>query len=96
MYKRHSPWSNTTILYNKILDIQTKRNIAKDPMDEEVVIPQHFDGRPDLFSYEKYGTAKYWWIFAARNPDTIQDPINDFKAGVTIRVPKKTNIERMG
>jgi len=96
MYKKHSPWSNTTILYDRILDIQKRRYIKKDPLDEEILIPQQYDGRPDLFSYEKYGTSKYWWIFSARNPDTIQDPINDFKAGTMIRVPQKKNIERMG
>lgn len=96
MYKSHSPWSKTPIINNKVLDIQRKRFIINDPLDEEVVIPQQYDRRPDRYSFEKYGTAKYWWIFSQRNPDTIQDPINDFKAGTVIRVPQKKNIERMG
>lgn len=95
MYKPHSPWSKTSILYGKVLDIQKKRYLAKDPLDEEVSIPQHMDRRPDLMSYEKYGTAKYWWVFAHRNPDLIIDPINDFVAGTTIRIPSRKNLDKM-
>jgi hypothetical protein len=95
MYKSHSPWSKTSILYGRVLDIQTKRNLFRDPLDEYVSIPQQFDKRPDLFSFEKYGTAKYWWIFAQRNPDDIIDPIDDFTAGKKIYVPNRTNIDKM-
>jgi len=95
MYKSHSPWSRTSVISNRILDIQRKRFLFKDPLDEEAVIPQYMDRRPDLMSFEKYGTAKYWWIFAHRNADTIIDPINDFSAGKTIRIPKRENIDKM-
>jgi len=42
-----------------------------------------------------YDTAKYWWIFATRNPDIIIDPIRDFSAGTEIRIPSKDNIANM-
>jgi hypothetical protein len=95
MYKSHSPWSKTSVLYGRVLDIQKKRNLFRDPMNEFIPIPQEFDKRPDLFSFEKYGTAKYWWIFAQRNPDDIIDPINDFTAGKYIYVPSRSNIDKM-
>lgn len=95
MYKSNSPWSKTSILYGKILDIQNKRVLYKDPLDPEVKIPQQYNLRPDLYSYEVYGTSKYWWVFAHRNPDTIQDPINDFTTGTVIRVPQKSNLDKM-
>lgn len=79
----------------RVLDMQNKRYLFKDPLDEEVEIPQHMDRRPDLMSYEQYGTAKYWWIFAHRNADSIIDPINDFVAGKVIRVPRRANIDKM-
>lgn len=79
----------------RILDMQSKRYLFKDPLDEEIAIPQHMDRRPDLMSYEKYGTAKYWWIFAHRNADIIIDPINDFTAGKVIRIPRRSNIDKM-
>ena len=49
--------------------------------------------RPDLCSYELYGTSKYWWIFAKRNPDIIEDPIRDFTVGTRIRIPSKASID---
>ena len=82
-------------MHGKILDIQKKRRLLRDPLDEYVAIPQQFDKRPDLFSFEKYGTAKYWWIFAQRNPDLIEDPINDFTVGKKIYVPSRSNIDKM-
>ena len=61
----------------------------------KITIPQIYDRRPDLYSFEVYGTAKYWWVFAQRNPDIIEDPINDFTTGKKIYVPKRENIDRM-
>lgn len=95
MYKENSPWNKTSIIDNTVLDIINKRILFADPNDEVYVIPQEFDERPDLCSYEKYGTAKYWWIFAARNSNDIEDPIRDFSAGKTIRIPTIENIENM-
>jgi len=34
-----------------------------------------------------------WWVFAARNPDVIQDPIFDLNAGVQIYIPKITTLK---
>ncbi len=42
-----------------------------------------------------YGTAKYWWVFAHRNPDIIIDPIRGFSAGTIIKIPSKDNISKM-
>ena len=95
MYKKNSPWSKTNIIDNTILDVITFRNLYPDPYDIEYTIPAEFDERPDLCSYEMYGTAKYWWIFAARNPNNIIDPIRDFSAGIKIRIPNIDNISNM-
>ena len=48
--------------------------------------------RPDLLSHKLFGSVKYWWVFAVRNPDKIIDPIQDFKAGCVIKIPKLENI----
>lgn len=96
MYKKNSPWVKTRIVDNTILDIQNPRYLFRDPMDEEYVIEQRYHLRPDLYSYYKYGTSKYWWIFAQRNPNELIDPINDFVVGKKIKVPTKKNIDIMG
>jgi len=95
MYKNNSPWSKTNIIDDSILDLITFRNLYPDPFDEVYTIPTEFDERPDLCSYQMYGTAKYWWIFAARNPNDIIDPIRDFSAGIKIRIPNIDNISNM-
>ena len=95
MYKEESPWNRTAIIDDTVLDIMKKRFIYKDPYDESYTIPQEFDERPDLCSYKIYGTAKYWWIFAHRNPNLITDPIRGFSAGTIIKIPSKENINRI-
>jgi len=95
MYEKHSPWFKTPTVDKTILDLQVPRYIYEDPLDEVYVIEQKYDKRPDLFSYDRYGTSKYWWIFAQRNKNTIKDPVFDFTAGTTIRVPSADNISRM-
>jgi hypothetical protein len=45
-------------------------------------------------AFDLYGDANLWWVFAARNPNVIRDPIFDFLPGVRIYIPKKTTIDR--
>lgn len=76
-----------TPVKNWYLDLWAPRDVPKSDFDEIVIIPPEFDQRPDLLSYQKYGTPRLWWVFAIRNPDLIIDPINDFVAGLEIFVP---------
>ena len=95
MYKKNSPWSKTNIIDDTVLDLITHRSLYPDPYDVIYTIPAKYEERPDLCSYEMYGTAKYWWIFAARNPNDLIDPIRDFSAGIKIFIPNKDNISNM-
>jgi prophage DNA circulation protein len=45
-----------------------------------------------LLAYDLYGDSALWWVFAMRNPNTIQDPVFDFLPGTTIFIPKKETI----
>lgn len=45
MYSNNSPWRNTRVMFDKILDIQQPRFIYKDPLDMEYIIPQKFNLR---------------------------------------------------
>ena len=91
-YDPTSPWKKTGLIKNKVLDIMNNVFLEFDPLDELYTIPQNYDLRPDLCSFELYGTSKYWWVFTLRNKDVIIDPIQDFKAGTTIRIPNIDNI----
>lgn len=74
-------------------DIWVPITIPKNANDYAYVIPPDFDERPDLLSFELYGTPDFWWIFALRNIDELVDPIGDFKVGLTIMIP---NINTLG
>lgn len=56
------------------------------------VIESQYKNRPDLLSYDLYGTPKLWWVFVQRNMSVIKDPIYDFMPGVAIYLPKKSNL----
>ena len=46
--------------------------------------------RPDLISYQVYGTVKYWWLILSFNG--IQNPFTGFAAGDVIKLPNVLDI----
>jgi alpha-L-fucosidase len=62
--------------------------------DFKYVIENQYKHRPDLLSYDLYGTPKLWWVFSQRNMSIIKDPIYDFTPGIVIFCPKKSNLEK--
>jgi len=93
-YDRTSPYYNTVIT-DDTMGIANLPTIPKYKDDVLITINATYEYRPDLLSYDLYGTTGYWWVFAARNPNTIEDPIFDFRSGIRIYVPKQTTIERV-
>ena len=91
-YSQTSPYFETT--ENDIsLDIFTPRTITAEDDDQTYTIERTYAYRPDLLAFDLYGTPRLWWVFAQRNPNEIEDPIYDFKPGVTIQLPKKANLQ---
>jgi hypothetical protein len=68
------------------------RPIPKESDDKLWIINVTYQYRPDLLAYDLYGDAALWWIFRERNPNTIDDPIFDFRVGPSIYIPKKQNL----
>jgi hypothetical protein len=91
-YSRSSPYF-TTGKYGTFLDTLNKRNIYFRKDDVVYTIERAYENRPDLLAYDLYGDAGLWWVFAVRNPNVITDPLGDFVAGITIRIPKKTDLD---
>ncbi len=91
MYSKSSPYAKTYVV-GDYLDIMAPRAVIQDSSDETYTIESQYHMRPDLLAYQKYGSSKYWWMFAMRNKDTLIDPIQDFKAGITIKIPKIENL----
>ena len=92
-YSRTSPYFATP-QNNISLDMFVRRRFAIEDDDQSYTIERTYAYRPDLLAYDLYGTPRLWWVFAQRNPDQIEDPIYDFKPGVTIQLPKPANIKR--
>lgn len=57
-----------------------------------VIVPPECENRIDLFSYQQYQTSRLWWIIALANADAVKDPIWDFKAGMSVFVPRDTSL----
>lgn len=93
IYDKFSPYSTTpqNNLYLELLDI---RPVPAEDDDFRYVIESQYRHRPDLLSYDLYGTPKLWWVFVQRNMSVLRDPIYDFEPGKTIFIPKRSNLER--
>lgn len=92
-YTNQSPWADTPAnnLYLELLEI---RPVPAEADDFLYVIENQYRHRPDLLSFDVYGTPKLWWVFVQRNMQVLKDPIYDFIPGVKIYLPKKSNLER--
>lgn len=87
-YSKTSPYADTGF-YSFFLDLAQFRDIPKNPADVVYRIDAVYKYRPDLLANDLYGNSALWWVFAMRNPNTIQDPVFDFIPGTTIFIPKK-------
>ena len=94
LYDKRSPWNQTGVLSDGSLGYFQKRPIPAESDDflYEVEVP--YRHRPDLLSYDTYGTTKLWWVFAQRNMDIIKDPVYDLVPGIKIYLPKGPNLRR--
>lgn len=90
-YSSDSPYAKTpqTVWY---LTQYVPREIPADGTDRDYVIPDAYHLRPDNAAVALFGTQEFWWAFAVLNPNILIDPINDFTAGKTIRIPTRERL----
>jgi|SRR5210317_1251798 hypothetical protein len=93
-YSNQSPYANTGVLNNRYLGYMKIRPVPATGDDVLYKVEPQYSRRPDLLSYDLYGTTKLWWVFAQRNMDIIKDPIYDMQAGVEIYLPQGPNLRR--
>lgn len=93
-YSPASPYGSTPLAnqYVQYLDYWQPPALSTSTSDTVVTIDSKYHNRPDLLSYDAYGTAKLWWVFAVYNSNIIKDPIYDLVTGVTIVIPTKANL----
>lgn len=94
-YSTTSPWHKTTYTSQGALDLLRIRPVPASDDDPKYTIETQYTHRPDLLSYDYYGTTKLWWVFAQRNMDTIKDPVFDFVAGTEIFLPNPEKLKRV-
>tara|TARA_R110000868_G_scaffold170366_1_gene405606 strand:+ start:327 stop:635 length:309 start_codon:yes stop_codon:yes gene_type:complete len=92
IYPKSSPYYYTDVVNARFLDVMVNRPIPAEPGDVYWEIPRVYQYRPDTLAYDLYGDSKLWWVFAQRNPDRLKDPYFDFVAGISIYLPKMTNL----
>lgn len=92
-YSQSSPYLTTDVIAKSYLGFMNYRPIPKGADDVQYTISTVHALRPDILAYDLYGDAGLWWVFAARNPNTIEDPIFDFQAGRVIYLPKLVNLK---
>ncbi len=91
IHKANSPYY-TTPIKDFYLDLWKNRNIPPQSDDQLITLEAKYEGRPDLLSFDLYGTPRLWWVFAIRNMDILIDPVEDMKAGMQIFAPTKDRI----
>jgi hypothetical protein len=85
-YSSTSPYA-TTKQAPWHIGLYKHRHLRAHKGDREIVIGIKYNFRPDLLSFDLYGTPVYWWVFCVRNINVIRDPVWDFEAGKVIMVP---------
>jgi len=86
-YNQKSAYLNTDVR-EYYLDLMVNRDIPKYSDDLIITISEVYNMRPNLMAFDLYDDSELWWVFAQRNPDTLKNPLLDFKAGSKIFVPK--------
>lgn len=93
-YTNLSPWFKTPMVRN-YLDVLSIRAVPAEPDDYLYTIEPQYLYRPDLLSYDLYGTKDLWWVFIQRNLDVLQDPVFDFVPGTKIFLPKNSSLKNV-
>lgn len=93
-YPRSSPYASTPQT-SFAIGIYRHRPIPSHIDDREITISSKYVNRPDLLSYDLYGSPEYWWIFAVRNPNIIRDSIWDLVLDTKVMVPSDEYLRRV-
>ena len=89
---------NRTVLNSKNLETYVPPFIASVINElslQDFTITAHYNKRPDLLAHDQYGDSRLWWVFALFNRKKLRDPVNDFKSGIELNIPTKSQIERL-
>lgn len=95
-FRKESFLRNAKPLDEIFLDVNRVPTIPPSLDDVEYTLEPQYAERPDVLAAEIYGSSRYWWVFAARNPDVLKDPLRDFTSGTTIFLPAESSVFKNG
>lgn len=95
VYPSTSPYFSTETYLNTFLDVMINRQIPMLSDDVYIKIKAVYQYRPDMLAYDLYNDSRLWWVFSQRNPNTLKDPLFDFKTDVGIYVPKLDTLKQV-
>jgi len=84
--------TSVTDFYLDNAKFPTAEELLRNKTAETIVVDPKFEYRPDLLSYDLYGSSSYWWVIVLLNRTQLQDPIRDLKPGMVLRVLPKSAI----
>ena len=90
-HTRYTHGGETTVLTKRLgwweRDISL---LEKNTSDITLTISKRYANRPDLISYDYYGTPKLFWIILMYN--SIVDAKEELKEGSEIQIPSKARV----
>lgn len=92
-YNRFSPYKATDQTWHLGYYVPLKLKPSSD--DLFYTIPDKYHQQPWRLAKELYGQERLHYVFALLNMGTIKDPLYDFRAGLTIRIPSAARIQKM-
>lgn len=93
-YSNFSPYSNTD-QSKGYLDVMSWRPMPVENDDILFTVTSSYQHRPDLLAHDLYGQSQMWWVFAARNPAILKDPVFDLVPGIKIYLPKMSSMKQV-
>lgn len=94
-HRKDSFLRNTAVGEGWYLGINKLPKLSSSQYDEDYLITADYHQRPDKLAYAIYENTRLWWVFALRNPDILKDPIRDFAAGTSIKLPSAESIKKL-
>ncbi len=92
IYSLYSPYAKTKQTWH--LGYNLPASIIPADSDSEYEIPNIYHEQPWRLAKELYGNERLYYIFALLNSDLIEDPVYDFTAGKTIRIPTLQRVQQ--
>lgn len=85
-----SRYAQSRVVYyssEKIITFETykRKKFVPSARDQVTVVTPGMEYRPDLMSFDKYGTPDFWWKILEANE--MKD-VAEFRAGATIILPE--------